>query len=317
MRDQQGQILLIPMNLPIRSGETNEVFLSVAAFVKPWLSKVRIFDNIGGSFIKRLDVNNVATVGTILWDFYKGPVDRYDKGNRIVVEISAGSLVSISEAEIIAGKNTAAIENSNGDWEILQFMQATLVAENQYELSHFIRGKYGSEYAMENPVNASARFVLLDDKITKLSITTEEILGDISIKYGPANKVIEHASYLDANWRHQGVGLMPLAPVRVNAKRLNNDIKLSWIRQTRSGGENWAINQVPLNEQTEAYEVEIFTNIGVAVLREISCDIPSLIYSEAQQLIDFGQLASEFKIKIYQISAQIGRGRAKEIIINV
>ena len=39
--------------------------------------------------------------------------------------------------------------------------------------------------------------------------------------------------------------------------RSSGDIAISWIRRTRSGGDNWELPEVPLGEESESYEVDI------------------------------------------------------------
>ncbi|NRA85864.1 MAG: hypothetical protein HRU28_00420 [Rhizobiales bacterium] len=74
---------------------------------------------------------------------------------------------------------------------------------------------------------------------------------------------------------------------------------------------------MPLNEQTETYEIEISAINNDAVVRQIESLNPNIVYNAAQQIVDFGSVITEFRIKIFQMSAQVGRGRAKEMNIYV
>ncbi|MBL1419136.1 MAG: glycoside hydrolase TIM-barrel-like domain-containing protein [Alphaproteobacteria bacterium] len=316
----QGRALIVAMNLPILptsvAGLSGNV-LSLAAFVKPWHSNISVFEDIGGSFVKRLEANKRAILGHILEPLNAGPIDRYDLGNKLDVRLYGVSLSSISTAELLAGKNMAAIEYDDGGWEIIQFKDAVLIAQNEYQLSHLIRGRFGTGHVMLGANSTLARFVLLDNNIIEFELSADELLNEIAVKYGPVNKVIEDTSYQDAIWQHEDVALKPFAPVQVQAKKTGDDIELSWMRQTRFGGENWAVSQVPLNEDVEAYEIEIWLIGGGAALRLMSSDSPKITYDNAQQTADFGGLASDFMVKIYQMSAQVGRGTAKEIEVHV
>ena len=313
----QGPGLLVEMNLPLMAELSDIAAISVAAFTKPWQAALRIYEDVNGAFDQRLSVAQPAIIGETLWDFYSGPVDRIDRGNQISVRLYDGNLASISDSELLAGKNLACIQNVAGDWEIIQFKTATFVAENEYILSHFIRGRYGTFYAMSNPVLTGARFVILDDKILHLSLNPDEILSEMAIKYGPANKILEDASYLSGSLTHTAQGQKPFAPAHVSSKNIADDIELNWIRQSRFGGENWAISQVPLNEQKEAYEVEIWSDDLQSLKRTLTTNVPTITYSAAFRTADFGNLTTNFKLKIYQMSALVGRGIATEAEIYV
>ena len=316
----QGRALIVAMNLPILSSTSaglNGNILTLATYVKPWHSSIRIFQDIGGSFVKRLEVNKRATLGHVLTSLNAGPVDRYDLGNVLGVRLYGGILSSISTSELLAGKNMAAIEYDSGQWEIIQFRNATLTAENEYEISHFIRGRFGTGHVMGGVNSALARFVLLDNNIVEFALNADEMFNEIEVKYGPANKVIEDISYRDDVWQHADVALKPFAPVQVRARKVADDIELSWIRQSRFGGENWALSQVALNEDVEAYEIEIWFIGDGAPLRQMTANSPNITYDSAQQTADFGSSASDFMVKIYQMSALVGRGTAKEIEIHV
>ena len=110
----------------------------------------------------------------------------------------------------------------------------------------------------------------------------------------------------------------PYAPVHLKARwhlSTSNDIALSWVRRTRFEGDPWELASVPLNEETESYELEIMD--GSTVVREVT-DLasPAYTYTEAMQIADFGAVQTDqIKIRVYQMSATVGRGiKAEEII---
>ena len=79
--------------------------------------------------------------------------------------------------------------------------------------------------------------------------------------------------------------------------------------RTRIGGD-WRDNvDVPLAEESERYEVEIYS--GMTLKRTITgLTTPSTIYTAAQQVTDFGSTQSSVSVKVYQLSAAVGRGNA-------
>lgn len=65
---------------------------------------------------------------------------------------------------------------------------------------------------------------------------------------------------------------------------------------------------IPLGEESERYEVEILD--GSTVVRTIATTSPTASYSAAEQTTDFGSPQSSMSVKVYQLSAVVGRGYA-------
>ena len=90
---------------------------------------------------------------------------------------------------------------------------------------------------------------------------------------------------------------------------------ICWLRRTRFGGAYGAGTEAlidgmggPVNEATEAYEVDILGGSPEVVKRTIAVSTPTAIYTAAQQVTDFGSTQSTLSVNVYQISAVVGRG---------
>ena len=76
------------------------------------------------------------------------------------------------------------------------------------------------------------------------------------------------------------------------------------------------MGDVPLAEDSEAYEVEI--RDGITIKRTLTTSTTSALYTAAQQLADCGALlspGSSLDIRIYQLSALIGRGAVRSVTL--
>jgi hypothetical protein len=109
-----------------------------------------------------------------------------------------------------------------------------------------------------------------------------------------------------------GRDLMPYAPVHLRraSGAWGANITLTWIRQTRVGGE-WvdSFADTMLAEDTEAYELAILDGPGGSVLRTATgIASPSFVYTTAMQGADFGGAQTQLTFRVHQISAQVGRG---------
>jgi hypothetical protein len=109
---------------------------------------------------------------------------------------------------------------------------------------------------------------------------------------------------------NEATSLMPYAPVHIRGSRNGaGDLTIIWVRRTRYGGAWRDLVDVPLNEASEAYEIDILDGIG-AVLRTLTSTSPTVTYTAADQTIDFGAPQTSIDIAVHQLSAAVGRGFA-------
>ena len=97
---------------------------------------------------------------------------------------------------------------------------------------------------------------------------------------------------------------------------MTGDIALTWMRRTRLGGDSWVGLDVPLNEEVEAYEIDVLG--GADVKRTLSVSVTSATYTSADQIADFG--SDDFPtltLRIAQLSQAFGRGTEREATLHV
>jgi hypothetical protein len=305
-----GASLLEFLDLPLLRGDEPPEAGYVAASQSPWPGGVAIYGSPEATGFRLRAVATVpATIGVTLTSFSAGPLGVFDYANRLQVEISGGELTSASKLQVFAGANTAAVRNEAGEWEVIQFTTATLLAPRTYEISGLLRGQAGTEAAMRSPLAAGARVVFLNAAHVSLNLAPAEIKLPLNWRYGPSSRDIGDISYTSAVHAFQGVGLRPLSPVHLSGARNGGDLTISWIRRTRIGGDSWDTEDVPLSEASEAYDVDILD--GTTVKRTLSVTSASALYTAAQQTADFGAPQTQVSVMVYQKSAAYGRGSAR------
>jgi hypothetical protein len=242
-----------------------------------------------------------------------GPLGLIDRASRLVVDVGESQLASTTALQAFAGANLAAVRNGDGEWEVLQFLNAALLSPGVYELSDLLRGQAGSEHAMRAPLPAGAPFVLIDDSVLRLPLSGAERDLALNWRYGPATRDVGDGSYVSLVHAFRGVGLRPYAPAHVRGTRSGGDLALSWVRRTRVGGDGWNGPEVPLSEADERYEVDILD--GVTVKRTIASTVPSALYTAAAQTVDFGAPQATVRVRVHQLSAVAGRGSGREAFV--
>lgn len=303
------------LDLPLIRGDEVPYAGAVAAFGSPWPGSVAFWRSptTSGYELKALP-STPAKLGLTTTAFYSGPVSRWDRGNILRVSMANGELASADEILVLGGANIAAVQNADGEWEVIQFATASLVSAGVYHLTGLLRGQYGTEAAIRNPVAAGARFVLLDAAVIQVDMLAADVGLPFNWKYGPAPYDIGNTAYTSLlGFAFTGVGLRPLSPCHVAGVFVAGDLDISWVRRTRISGDSWDQIEVPLGEGSEAYEVDIMN--GATVVRTIAATTPAATYTVAQQTADFGAPQASYTVRVYQMSASYGRGARSTAVI--
>jgi len=105
-------------------------------------------------------------------------VNTWDDTNTITVKLVRPDifmLASDTEANVLNGTNAAAMIKLNGDVEIVQWTTATSLGSGKYQLTHLLRGRRGSEFAVDGH-EIGEQFVALDAAaLRRITATSLEI----------------------------------------------------------------------------------------------------------------------------------------------
>jgi len=225
------------------------------------------------------------------------------KGGSLTVSLISGTLESVTEAQMLNGANIAAC-GVNGRWEIIRFQNATLNSDGTYTLDTFWRGDRGTEWATGLHA-ANDYFVLMTDQdLAFVGMPTDSIGQPRDYRAITVGADIDSAT--SASYTYDAVNLETYSGVHPAGSRAANDLTIKWQRRTRVGGA-WRDNvDASLGETSEAYEVDIMD--GSTVKRTLTATTPSVLYTSAMQITDFGSNQSSVTVKIYQLSSVVGRG---------
>ena len=258
----------------------------------------------------RIDaVTEPSTIGTCTTLLPTGPTTVFDDGSTVTVRLIAGTLSSVTEAQMCNGANAAAIGSMSGGWEIVGFQNATLQGDGTYLLSRFLRGRRGTEWAVGTHAIGD-QFVLLESgDLIRPDTAATEINSARYYKMPSFGTHLTDAA--EITYTHQSVGKKPLSPVHISGRRhapATNDWTVSWVRRGRLDWEWRDYVETPLGEATESYEIDIMS--GSTVKRTLTASTQSVTYTAAQQTTDFGGVQTTLSVRVYQMSATVGRGYA-------
>jgi hypothetical protein len=294
----------------------------IAAHAKPWPGEIAVYRSATTDGFGLLTTFGTrARMGVLAADFFSGPVSRFDLGNALVVDLFSGTLESVTDIALLGGSNALAVEISAGQWEIVQAGNAELIAPGRYRLTRLLRGQRGTEGAVVSMVPTGTRVVVLDATLASLPISEADLGLPWNWRIGPASRPVSDETFVAATFTPEGAGLRPFSVTHVEqpwrTARSTGDLTIRWTRRSRSlAADNWGAGDVPLAEDSEAYEVEIFD--GATRKRTLEVATPSALYTAAQQTTDWGLPlgpGQTLSIRIYQLSALIGRGAGQSVTL--
>jgi hypothetical protein len=294
----------------------------VAAHATPWPGVMAVFRSAASDgFAVLTTFGTRARMGVLAADFHAGPTSRFDLGSALTIDLFSGTLESVTDITLLGGANALAVETSTGQWEIVQAGSAELIAPGRYLLNRLLRGQRGTENAVVGTLAPGARVVVLDNAVAPLPISEADLSLPWNWRVGPASRAVSDDTYVAASFTPEGAGLRPFSVAHVEqpwrTARNTGDLTIRWTRRSRSlAADTWGIGDVPLVEDSEAYEVEI--RDGVAIKRTLASATTTALYSAAQQIADWGALlgpGNSLDLRIYQLSALIGRGAMRAVTL--
>lgn len=300
-------VLPLFLDLPLLTGDEVAHAPHIAVTSSPWPGAVAVY---GSSTDDNYFLNEIlstrAAIGVTQTALNFAPTGLWDYGDTLQVKLIGGSLETRSQEAVLNGANLAAIgDGSSGNWELIQFENADLIAPDTYWLSNRLRGQLGSDGLMPDAWPAGSWFVLLNDAVKQIQLTSAQRRVARHYRIGPASRGVNDPSYEHLTEAFDGNGLRPYAPAHLRSVRSQSgDIELSWARRTRIDGDSWDLDEVPLGEESESYLVRI--KAGNELLREVRVSTPNWVYSAAAQTED--GIGAADTVDVAQISARFGYG---------
>lgn len=307
----EGATRMVLMDLPLmRSSENIPGFpVAVSGYLSGWPGGVVIRSSDGG--VNWTDV--VASlppgsnIGVAVTSMGAGRTDIFDAASTLTVKMSS-ALQSVSEIQVFSGANLFAY-GADGRWEVISAKNCTLQGDGSWVLTDFLRGRFGTEWAMTTHAVGDTVVELIPSELNFVPVESSAI--GLAMLYRGITDGRDIDSDVNTAFTYRGVNLECLSPVYLNGDRhpTTRDWTLTWVRRTRTGGEWRDFVDAMLSETAEAYEIDIFSDGTYTTLkRTLTSTTPTVAYTSAQQVTDFGSNQSTLFVKIYQMSNVVGRG---------
>ncbi|WP_136637459.1 baseplate multidomain protein megatron [Pseudooceanicola onchidii] len=294
------------LDLPLMRGDEVPHAPHVAVTAQPWPGTVAVYSgDLDADYALDQVIDRRAVIGVTQAPLSAAPMGRIDRGEPLALRLTSGSLTSVTEAALLAGRNLMAIGDGTPEgWELLQFRDAVPAGDGVWLISHRLRGQLGTDATMPAVWPAGSYVVLMDGAPTQLGLTAAQRGLARHYRIGPARRDYADGSYRHAVHAFPGLGLRPLSPVHLRVTPEGDDLHLRWIRRSRIAADSWDGIDIPLGEEAERYLLRIME--GTALRREVMLDTPGWTYTAAQQAEDGG--APGLRVEVAQISALYGAG---------
>src|SRR5581483_6707034 len=110
-----GQPLVVFLDLPLLRGDESPYAGYVAAAQDPWPGAIAFYRSPeSANFVLKAIAPAAVAIGVTLDPLPAAITSRYDRASRVRVRMDQGALASVTELALLAGANSAAIENADG-----------------------------------------------------------------------------------------------------------------------------------------------------------------------------------------------------------
>ncbi|SHG39898.1 baseplate multidomain protein megatron [Cognatishimia maritima] len=295
------------MDLPLLTGDEVPHAPHVMAVADPWPGAAAVYRALTDhDYSLYVLLTQPPVVGILQEALPAGALGVWDRCTEVPVQMIRGHLQSRAAAAVLEGANVAVIGDGTPDnWEVVQFAGAELTGTDEYTLSTLLRGQRGSGVAGAGGWPAGSWLVAWTGAAEQLDMASSEIGLSRSYCVGPASRPVSDPLYAEATHAFRGNGLRPYAPVHLRATvDAAGTLDIRWIRQTRVGGDNWEVAEVPLGEESEDYRLTIW-QAGDIVYEILTSS--SNVQLEAETQLSVG-MAGVVEVRVEQLSTSYGAG---------
>lgn len=285
------------------------VFAAVHGYGKAGWPGASIFKSIdgGASYFQIGSTSKSATIGLVAAATPSKDWHVWDDTTIITVQLKTGSLLSKTDTAVLAGENRCMIGQ-----EVIGFGTANLIAPGIYQLSHLLRGRRGTEWAVSTHVNDEL-FVMLDDGLFEIEVAEDDRNKQYKFKIVTIGSDLTLADPITV--QIQGQNTVPWTVGNPAIEKIGNDFKISWLPRPRFANAIRDYTEIPNDPDFSGFAVLIYATDGTTVKRQEIIAGKSFTYTSAQQLADFGSIQSNLKVAIATMSNRYGGGRLS--VVNI
>ncbi|RUO67984.1 hypothetical protein CWI73_03770 [Idiomarina piscisalsi] len=277
--EENGLPLVIPLDIPSKTPNLDAPSITLAAYSTKENfsgSAVVMSTDLGDSYQTIANPGSQATVGITTNILQNANPYIFDDESSLTVRVQPWqSLSSITDEEMIAGKNMAAI-GKPGRYEIIQFKDVQDNLDGTWTLTKLLRGRLGTEHLIDTHANKDI-FVLLDDNVIEVPLDASLLEQDLLFNAKLPGKPIEESTSETITFK--GLSSKPLDVVNIEVVDEDDGSKtVNFTPRVLVGGEWKQGAEVDISHLR--YIVEIEDEQG-QLIDELNLEQPTFNYSGA------------------------------------
>jgi hypothetical protein len=204
-------------------------------------------------------------------------------------------------------------------WELMTF-GAFSWANGVGTFSKLTRGRLGTDHLTDG--HRTGEYMIFCWDVTASHSIKNEDIGTVAA-YTAIGVGEDLGGGMSQSFMITGNSARPYEPGDIRATRSGSDLQLAWARRDRlgmslEGWRNSGSEVIPLSEEAERYGLEIYNTTTGALVRAVAdLSSPSYNYTAAQQTADGYTAGDRIRMRVWQVSAQVGMGFSRERLVNV
>ncbi|HUC76737.1 MAG TPA: phage tail protein [Vicinamibacterales bacterium] len=249
------------------------------------------YDQIGAESVP----NVIGVVNGVIPTFGGG--NMFDEGTIIDVTIGngGGQPEAATEGSVLNGMNMALCGR-----EIIQFKNVVQVGPSEFQLSGLLRGRRGTEWAMQTHADQEV-FVILP--VLDIDGPYSDLGQARLFKAVSSGQSLQATSFVE--FTNDGSTLRPYSPVLLDGAQcdpFDGSVQIDWTRRTRISGQWVDFTDVPVSEPSEEYVLQIWDSTFTTVARIVTgLASPAFTYTHAMQVTDFGANQKQIFVTVGQV----------------
>lgn len=233
------------------SGRDDSPIVAVAASNRSAIWRPVPLDVEVGGAISHMSTSGRAVMGSVATALGSGQSAVLDLLNSVEIELVDPDqwLESRDDSALADGANLALLGN-----ELIQFGTAVPLTTGRFRLSRLLRGRRGTEWAMELH-EANETFVMLDPtRLRLLEVSRSQVGAHVSV----TARGLADSGFEPVQISVSGEAMRPPSPAHLRAAiDLDGSLRCSWVRRSRLGWPWLDGVDAPLGCSTELYRVTL------------------------------------------------------------
>ena len=283
----------------------------LAVFADPWPGPVAVWRSLddGASYQRVRDRRGARRSSARRSTICRGADQPLGQGrNRVRVRLYGGALASASDLRVLGGANAAAVQRPDGAWEVLQFANAVLVGERTYRTlaaaARRGRQRMGDRRRRCRPARRSCCSTSMSCRSRAGSTWSGGACVSASSRRAATTAIRARSRSCCGRQR---LRCSRSRRCTCGRGRETGGVRFSW-RPRRRG-----LAGVSFAARADSRRGERSLRARNSVrrrpcVRTLATTAPSTLYAASDEIARLRRAQSSFAVRLYQISAAVGRG---------